>query len=184
MMKRLAPLICVLLAMLLDTAVLPIFMYGRYLVPVSLAVVMAIGITLGRMRGMLYGMISGLLLDISAGTLGMKLFSFIIIGFLIGFLLDQQPEISRTMERRERTQLLAVRAIWAAVLVVLFEIVMLVYQYFSTAILKWSYIRDLLVRTLITTALVMLLTPLMKRLSSGKAVRIGKKRTTQEVKKF
>ena len=69
-------------------------------------------------------------------------------------------------------------------LVVLFEIVMLVYQYFSTAILKWSYIRDLLVRTLITTALVMLLTPLMKRLSSGKAVRIGKKRTTQEVKKF
>ena len=48
---------------------------------------------LARMRGMLYGMIAGLLMDISAGTLGMKPFPFIIIGFLIGFLLDQQPEI-------------------------------------------------------------------------------------------
>ncbi len=184
MLKRLAPLICVLLAMLLDTAILPIFMYGRYLVPLSLAIVMAIGIELGRMRGMLYGMISGLILDISAGTLGMKLFSFIIIGFLIGFLLDQQPRISRTMEKRERMQLLAVRAIWTAVLVALFEIVMLVYQYFSTAIFKWSYVRDLLVRVAISTALVMLMTPFMSRLCRGRAAQPGKNRAYREVKNF
>ena len=184
MLKRLAPIICVVLAMLLDTSILPLFLYGRYLVPVSMAVVMAIGITFGRMRGMLYGMISGLMLDITAGTLGMKLFSFIAIGFLIGFLLDQQPKISRTMERRERLQRLAVRAIWVAALVIVFEIVMLIYQYFSTAILRWSYVRDLLLRTAISTALVLLLTPFMERLTKVRGTRADKKHAYREVKNF
>ena len=184
MLKRLTPLICVLLAMLLDTSILPLFLYGRYLVPVSLVVVMAIGIVLGRMRGMLYGMISGLMLDITAGTLGMKLFSFIMIGFLIGFLLDQQPKISRTMEKRERLQLLMVRAIWVAALVMAFEIVILVIQYFSTAILRWSYVRDILLRTTISTLLVMLMTPLMERLTRSGSSRTDKNRTYREVKNF
>ena len=112
MLRKLAPIFTVLLSILLDTAVLPVFYYGRFLVPLSLVAVILCGVQLGRTSGMLYGMIAGLLLDVSAGTLGMKLFPYVAIGFLVGFFLDQQPEISRSMERRERLQRLAVRTIW------------------------------------------------------------------------
>lgn len=185
MLKRLAPFLTILLGVLLDTAVLPAFYYGRYLIPLSLVIVILIGIQLGRMSGMLYGMIAGLLLDITAGSLGMKLIPYIIIGFLIGFLLDQQPEIDRSMERRERWQLLAVRMIWIAVLVVIHEIVMLVYQYFSTAIFHWIYICDLVIRVVMVTLLCILLYPPFRRIYIGKvnAARV-KGRRFREVKHF
>lgn len=184
MLKKLAPALTLALSVLLDTAILPTFYYGRFLVPLSLVVVILCGIQLGRMRGMLYGMIAGLLLDISAGTLGMKLFPYIIIGFLIGFLLDQQPEITRSVERRERFQRYAVRAIWIAVLLTVYEIVMLVYQYFYTAIFHWWYVGDLLLRVAIVTALCMVLYTPIHRLYFGKTGAAGKGRNTREVKHF
>ena len=73
MLKKILPALAIVFSVLLDTAVLPVFLYGRYLIPVSLILVILIGIQLGRMNGMLYGMIAGLLLDISTGTLGLKL---------------------------------------------------------------------------------------------------------------
>lgn len=184
MLKRILPPLSILLSVLLDTAVLPVFLYGRYLVPVSLILVILIGIQLGRMRGMLYGMIAGLLLDISAGTLGLKLIPYILIGFLIGFLLDNQPEISRNTDRRERLQLLAVRAIWIFVLVFLHEIVLLIYQYFSTAIFEWKYVRDLLIRAAITISLCMLFYQPFHRVFIGKADHARSGRTVREVKHF
>lgn len=184
MLKKLAPALTLLFSVLLDTAVLPAFYYGRFLVPLSLVVVILCGIQLGRTRGMLYGMIAGLLLDISAGTLGMKLFPYVIIGFLIGFLLDQQPEITRSIERRERIQRYAVRAIWIAVLVLVHEIVMLVYQYFYTAIFRWSYVGDLLLRVAMVTALCMALYSPIHRMYFGKTGAAGKGRNTREVKRF
>lgn len=184
MLKKLAPILAVILSVIWDTAILPTFYYGRFLVPLSLVVVVLCGIQLGRVRGMLYGMIAGLMLDVSAGTLGMKFFPYVLIGFLIGFLLDQQPEISRGMERRERVQHIAVRAIWIAVLLTVHEIVMLVYQYFSTAVFRWSYVGVLLARVALTTALCMLLFPALHRLFFGKAAKAGKVRNTREVKNF
>lgn len=184
MLKKLAPTLIVLLSTLLDTAVLPVFYGGRFLVPLSLVVVILCGIQLGRTRGMLYGMIAGLLLDISAGSLGMKLFPYIVIGYLIGFFLDQQPEIGRGVERRERIQRLAVRAIWIAVLLLVYEIVMLVYQYFSTAVFRWSYVGNLLLRVILTTALCMALYPLLRRMFFGKAGAAARGRKTREVKNF
>lgn len=184
MLKKLLPFLTVTLSVLLDTSVLPVFYYGRYLVPFSLIVVILIGIQLGRVYGLLYGLIAGLLLDVSAGTLGMKLIPYILIGFLIGFLLDQQPEIDRSMERRERLQLLAVRVIWISVLVILNEIVMLIYQYFSTAVFHWEYVRDLVIRTAMVSGLCILLYPLFSRMYLGKVNRARKGRTTREVKHF
>lgn len=184
MLKKLLPPLTIVLSVLLDTAVIPVFYYGRYLIPLSMIVVILIGIQLGRMSGMLYGLIAGLLLDISAGSLGMKLFPYILIGFLIGFLLDQQPEIDRSMERRDRLQLLAVRIIWIGVLVLLNEIIMLVYHYFSTAVFHWVYVRDLLIRSAMVIALCILFYPAFYRMYVGKASKSRKDRSTREVKHF
>ena len=184
MLRRLAPLFAVLITFLLDTAVFPVFYYGRYLVPLTLVVVIETGIQLGRIQGMLYGLIAGVLLDVSAGTLGMKLFPYVLIGFLIGFFLDQQPEIDRSMERRERTQLLLVRIIWIAALLTLHEIVMLIYQYFNTAIFEWVYVRDLFIRVAMVTALCLIAHPLFHAIYFGKPKAAGSGRSTREVKTF
>lgn len=184
MLKRLAPPLAVLISVLLDTAVIPAFYYGRFLIPLSLIVVILIGIQLGRTQGMLWGMVAGLLLDISAGSLGLKLIPFILIGFLIGFLLDQQPEISRNMERIDRLHLLAIRMIWVSALVLLYEVVMMIFQYFSTAIFTWVYVGNLLLRTVAITVLVQLFYPLFRRIWIGKDQPTGKKHSTREVKTF
>ncbi|MBQ8506635.1 MAG: ECF transporter S component [Clostridia bacterium] len=184
MLRRLAPLLTTLLTVLLDTAVIPVFYTGRFLVPLSLVVVILIGIQLGRTSGMLYGMIAGLLLDISTGSIGMKFFPYIAIGFLIGFLLDQQPEIHRGMERIDRIHIIAIRLIWIIVLVVINEIVMLVIQYFNTAMFKWSYVGTLLLRSVLTTLLAQLLYPLTRVLYRGRKKAAGGNRSTREVKNF
>lgn len=185
MLRKFAPpTLAVLLSLLLDTAILPAFYIGRFSLPCSMVVIILIGIQMGRMNGMLFGMIAGLLLDITTGTLGLKLIPYILIGFLIGFLLDIHPEISRSTDRKERTQLLAIRAIWIFVLVVLHEIVLFVYQYFSTAIFEWKYVGDLILRTITVTALCMLLYPVFRRIFIGKENAPVKGRATREVKHF
>ena len=184
MLRRLAPLFAVLITFLLDTAVLPVFYYGRYLVPLTLVVVILTGIQRGRIQGMLYGLIAGVLLDVSAGTLGMKLFPYVIIGFLIGFFLDQQPQIDRSMERRERVQLLLVRIIWITVLLILHETVMLIYQYFNTAVFEWIYVHDLAIRIAVVTALCLIAYPLFHGIYFGKARAADSGRVTREVKNF
>lgn len=184
MLKRILPPLAIVLSVLLDTAVLPVFLYGRYLVPLSLVLVILIGIQLGRMYGMLYGMIAGLLLDISAGTLGLKLAPYILTGFLIGFLLDTQPEISRSTEKKDRLQLLAVRAIWICALLLIHEVVLLVYQYFSTAIFEWKYVRDLVIRVTGTAALCMLFYQPFRYIFIGRAGETRSGRTIREVKHF
>ena len=184
MLRRIAPAFAVLIALMLDTAVIPVVYYGRYLVPLTLVVVILTGIQIGRTQGMLYGMIAGLLLDVSAGTLGMKLFPYVIIGFLIGFFLDQQPEIDRSMDRRERVQLLLVRIIWISAMLLVYEIVMLVYQYFHTAVFEWIYVRDLLIRVVLLTALCLIAYSPFHRICFGKAKPAQSGRLTREVKNF
>ena len=78
----------VLLAVIVDTAILPVFYYGTYTVSLTLAVVLCASLVLGRLKGMLLGMIGGLLIDITAGTLGMMTFFDLAVGFLIGFYVE------------------------------------------------------------------------------------------------
>ena len=88
------------------------------------------------------------------------------------------------MERSERIQLVAVRLIWIIILVLLHEIVMLVIQYFNTAMFEWEYVLNLLIRSLIVTLLAQLLYPLTWRLFHGKARKAAGGRSTREVKHF
>lgn len=184
MLKRLLPLLLLLLCILLDTAVIPIFYAGQYLLSLSLILVMLYGIQLGRLSGTFYGLIGGLLLDISTGTVGMKLISYVAIGFLIGFLLDTQPELTRSMSAKDRSQFLAVRAIWIFVLLMLNEIAMGLMQYIYTAVFSWAYVLHALLRTLMMTALSMLLYPLLHSMLFAGAQSRSKKRSFREVKRF
>lgn len=184
MFKRIAPILSVLISLILDTAVIPQLYGGIFVVPLSLLVVIGIGILLGRIRGMLYGLISGLLIDISAGTLGMKTFAYVAIGFLIGFLLDQQDVFTKTLPRSERSRQTLMRCVWVFVLYMLYEIAMLLIQYFSNAVFKWIYVLWLLVRSLIATAVYSLLHPLFRRMFIGKYTISAAGRKTREVKSY
>ena len=184
MFKRIAPILSVLIALILDTAVIPQLYSGIFAIPLSLPVVIAIGILLGRARGMLYGLISGLLIDISAGTLGMKTFAYIAIGFLIGFLLDQQEVFPRKLSRRERRKQAVSRIIWIFVFDTLYEIAMLLMQYFSNAVFEWQYVIYILLRALITTVISALMYPLFRRIFIGKHAASAVIRKTREVKNY
>lgn len=173
-----------LAAFFLDTAVLPVIYYGRYLVPLTLVVVILTGIQLGRVQGTISGLIAGFLLDVTAGSLGLKLLPYVLIGFLIGFFLDQQPQIDRSMSRRDRLQLLLVRIIWISALLLLHEIVLLIYQYFNTAVFDWIYVRDLLIRVILTTALCLIGYAPFRALCFGSVRSSGVGRDSREVKNF
>ena len=95
MLRRLSPYLMVLLAVIVDTAILPVFYYGTYTVSLTLAVVLCASLVLGRLKGMLLGMIGGLLIDITAGTLGMMTFFDLAVGFLIGFVLNESGPTAR-----------------------------------------------------------------------------------------
>ena len=56
MLRRLSPYLMVLLAVIVDTAILPVFYYGTYTVSLTLAVVLCASLVLGRLKGMLLGM--------------------------------------------------------------------------------------------------------------------------------
>ena len=186
MFKRLVPFLTVLFSFLVDTAVVPVFYSGVYCIPFSLIVVVLIGIQLGRYNGMLYGMIAGLLLDISAGSLGLKLFAYIIIGFLIGFLLDEDTtsDEEKKLGRSEQLHIVFMRAVWIAVLYGLYEIILLVYQYFNTAIFEWIYVRNVLVRIASLSIITSLLYPIFHRIYLGKTRKSRQYRNTREVKNF
>lgn len=183
MLRKLAPIFTVLLSVLLDSSVIHVLYHGVYLIPVSLIVIIMISMLLGRAWGVLYGLIAGLILDITAGSVGLKLFGYIAIGFMIGLMLDNQNHRG-AIERDVRVRNAVARLIWIAVFVGLYEIVLLVYQYFNTAIFSWIYVRNLLIRLGTILVLSTLLYPLFRRLYLGKRSSFAGHQNTREVKNF
>lgn len=168
--------------MLLDTAVIPVFYHGTYTVPLTLAVVLCIGLLNGRLRGLLFGMIGGLLIDISAGTLGIMTFYFMIAGFLIGLIVDENNDRPITGIRFHLR-----RGLVSLFLSLLGEVVFAVYHYFITAVFEWSILQGMLLRALLMAALTMLLCPLLDRLYHGKKSRSSARTyagSKREVKHF
>jgi len=168
--------------MLLDTAVIPVFYHGVYTVPLTLAVSMCIGLLDDKLYGLLYGMIGGLLIDITAGSLGVMTFFFMIAGFLAGFLVNE------SMDRRITGVFFHLRrAAVSFVLTALGETIIAVYQYFVTASFEWFIVRNLLVRSALTAALVVALCPVLNRIFHGRKRRSPARRkigNKQEVKHF
>lgn len=182
MFRRFSPFLIILLCVMLDTTILPMVYDGVYSVPLTIAVVFLIGTLLGRMRGLLYGMIGGVLIDITTGTLGMMTFYFMAAGFLIGLILYSPHErlvLSRRNVRRRQIS----RMVWVFVLYALGELVLFAIQYFHTASIQGIYFLNILVRSLICTALTVLLRPLMAALMVGRKGSAAGKRP-REVKSF
>ena len=163
MFRILLSLILIVFSVVLDTALLPMVYGGVFAVPVTLMVVMLHGILLGRMSGLLYGTIGGILLDITTGTLGIMMFLFMAIGFLIGVIVyEPEKQYVSDSRRREARQRLAWPALWVFVLYTISEIALLVAQYFYTTRFEWVYLLNLLIRSLIFTAAVTLLLPVFR----------------------
>lgn len=182
MLRSLIPYLSVIVAVLLDTAIIPVFYYGTLTVPLTLSVVLCVGLTRGKLRGMLLGMIGGLLIDITTGTLGMMTFFFLIAGFLIALLLDESnPAAPRPSGIRFHLR----HALVIGALYLLGEAVFCFYRYFVTAAFEWYYLRAIAQRTALFTAATLFLYPILSRLFLGKrkkpSVTFGK---TREVKHF
>lgn len=168
--------------MLLDTAVIPVFYHGVYTVPLTLVVAMCIGLLKGRLYGLLYGMIGGLLVDITAGTLGTMTFFFMIAGFLIGLIVDENADRPVTGVRFHLR-----RGLVSFVLSLLGEAVFAFYQYFVTANFEWFTVRNMLLRTVLVAAMVMIFCPLLDRLYLGRKGRSSSRTyagSKREVKYF
>ena len=166
MLRRLAPTLLILACFILDTTVLPVAYGGIYTVPLTAVAVLLIGMLRGRMRGLLYGTIGGLLIDITSGTLGMMMFFFMAIGYLIGLILyipSERPRAGRRLARRLRVK----RAVWVFALYAMGELALFVVQYFNTAAIGWRYFMNIGIRTAICTALTLLLRPLAYSLLVG-----------------
>ena len=182
MLRRLTPFLTTLLAMLLDTAVIPVFYHGVFTVPLTLVVVTCIGLLKGRLQGLLFGMIGGLLIDVTAGTLGMMTFFFMAVGFLTALIVDENNDRPITGVRFHLR-----RAAVAFARCMLGEIVFAVYQYFVTAAFEWHQLRSMALRCAIAAALTVLLCPLLDRLFNGRRSAAHARRSAgskREVKYF
>lgn len=178
MLRRLTPFLATFIAVMLDTAILPVFYHGVYTVPLTIVVVMCVGLIEGRLMGLLLGMIGGLLIDISAGILGTMTFFFMAAGFLIGLIVDEANDRPITGLRFHLR-----RAVVAFALYMLGEIVLCIYRYFVSASFEWYYLRPMFIRGGMIALLTVLLCPLLARLFRGKKTnRYARKR--REVKHF
>ena len=175
--RRAMPAVLTLLSLLLDTSVIPFLISSPYIVSLTFSTVLVLGVYLGRMHGMLYGLIAGLLLDILVGyQLGFNTFVYIALGFLAG-LIAYEPEDVRA--RRRPSMVYLRRA-----LTFVRELAIYAYQYFGTARIEGIYFLNLLIRTLLATALCMLLGPLEARLTLGRGARYRRTSAKREVKSF
>lgn len=181
MLRRVAPVLMILAAFILDTTVLPVVYGGVYTVPLTVVAVFLIGMLMGRMSGLLYGTIGGLLIDITSGTLGIMTFFFMAVGFMIGLILYNPGERLRTARRQARRKRFQ-RALWVFALYATGELALFALQYFNTADIRPIYFVNIAIRSLICAALTLLLRPAAYSLLLGNPSRVPTR--DREVKSF
>ena len=182
MRRKVMPTALVLLALMLDTAVIPFLISTPYIVSLTFATVLVLGVYLGRMHGMLYGMIGGLLTDILVGyPLGFNTFIFIGLGFMAGTIAYEPPAVRL---RKAPSKVYLRRALTFMGMALAREVAIYGYQYFNTALLSGVYFLNIFARTLLSTGLCMLLGPLEARIVLGKPVRYQRTSAKREVKSF
>lgn len=182
MRRRMMPAALVLVALLLDTAVIPFLTSSVYVVSVTFITVVELAMYLGRMNGMLYGMIGGLLIDIAVGyPLGFNTFLYIGLGFLAGTIAYEpvQQRMRRAPSRLYLRRWLTMMGVCLALEAVVFG-----YQYFNTAMLSGVYFANIFLRTLLAVAVGALLGPIEARIVLGRPVRYQRTSAKQEVKSF
>lgn len=182
MIRKSLPYWLILIAVLLDTSIVPVFYAGILTIPLTLVVTFCVSLTLGKVRGMLLGTIGGLLIDITAGTLGTMTFYFLITGFLVDLILDTgNPNVRRVLNVRMRV----FRGIVVFALYELGEVAFLAHRYFVSNSFEWRYVRNMTFRGMLFAAITLLLLRPLGRLFIGKRGYVrsdyGK---TREVKHF
>lgn len=184
MLRRLMPYLVIVLLVLIDISVVPVFTASVYVIPGTLLFVMCLGMLLGRTHGMLGGLLGGLLIDILAGyPLGYMTFSYIACGYVTG-LLGYDTDEMRAQDGYSRPRALLRRFLAAFLMLALFEAVTLIYQYFNTALFDGAYVRRALVRAtlgaILASALYYPLTPALVGVKRPR-VRIGPKREVKNL---
>ena len=182
MRRRIMPTVLTLLALMLDTSVIPFLIGGPYVVSLTFISVLVTGIHLDRMHGMLYGLIGGLLMDILVSyPLGFNTFIFVGLGFLAGLIAYEPLEVR---VRKAPSRVYMRRGLTLLGMALVRELAIFGYQYFNTALIEGIYFVNILIRTLLTAGLGLLLGPLEARIVLGKGVRYQRTSAKREVKSF
>ena len=144
MFRKILPPILVMIAFLLDTAILPVFI-SHWLLPLfALLTVHVLGILQGRTSGALYGMICGLLVDIGVSTpLGMMTVFYGALGYAGGW-------FGRHLFRR--INMLFAPLISASICFAVFELGMAGYAVLASAELNMGLLQNALIRLLVDVA--------------------------------
>ena len=152
MLRRILPYLLIVMLALIDTSVVPVFTASVYVLPMTLIFVICVSMVLGRLHGVLGALLGGLLIDILTGyPVGYMMIAYPACCFVTGLFCYDTDEM-RADEKYSRAKAFARRAVCVFIVMMLYEIVIIVYQYFNTALMRGVYVTDALVRSLLMTA--------------------------------
>lgn len=170
--------LAILLALLLDTAVIPVFYTGPFAVSLLLVLTFSIGMEAGPIQGLLAGLISGLLADITAGTNGDTLLAAMGVGLLSGLIAQRGTD---AYSRRFKSRVY--RALRALAISVITEGAVLFYRYYQVTRFEFAYLRPALFRAVLMTVLAYAISPVTRRVFHG-TWRERARRSIGEEKKY
>ncbi len=166
---RFAPALVLLLALLMDTTILPMFYQGIYAPNVTLALILAYAIQRGSAMGFAYGTAAGLLLDITTSyPVGLYTGTILLAVTVASLCAFFERNLGRT--------------IVLAVIYVFYEAAFLIIAYASTVRMEPGYLLPALIRAAGGVALCSLLRLFVARYMRPKGVQMVRSRRNQEVK--
>lgn len=184
MFRRILPYMLIVLLVLIDVSVVPVFTASIYVLPLTLIFVICVSMVLGRLHGVLGALMGGLLIDILSGyPVGYMMIAypaFCLITGLFGYDTDEM----RAQDDYSRIKAFLRRALVVFIVMVLYETVIIVYQYFHTALMQAWYFTAAFWRCGLLTALVSLMYYPVSVLLLGREdarVRIGSKREVRNL---
>ena len=152
-MRRFLPLLLIVIALLIDTSIVPVLVVHWAVPMVLFTTVIVLGLLLGRTNGLLYGMISGLLMDIVVGyPLGLMSILYMLAGYLSGV-------AGRKFQRYLLTVVIAPILCFS-----IYEVTMAVYVYVAGQALDAVVMQQALARIAIETVLAQLMYLLYNRM--------------------
>lgn len=184
MLRKVLPYMLIVLLVLIDVSVVPVFTTSVYVLPLALLFVMCAAMLLGQLHGVLCGLLGGFLVDILTGyPLGYMMLSYVMCGLATGFAGFDSDE-RRAQDGYSRLRAFVRRAAIVAVVLALFELITIVYQYFNTALMQGWYFVNALVRVIIgaaaASAMYYLFTPVLVG-SADARVQTGGKREVKNL---
>ena len=184
MLRRIMPYLLIVMLVLIDVSIVPVFTASVYVLPLTLLFVMCVSMVMGRLHGILGALLGGLLIDILTGyPVGFMMVAYPACCFVVGLLAYDTDEM-RAQQDYSRWKAFGRRALCVFVVMMLFEVVLIVYQYFHTALMNGWYFTDAFIRSLLASASVSAMYYIAVPLLLGKKdarVRIGSKREVRNL---